>query len=88
MPSRYDAQVLTPEGFQPIGSLDVGDLVIGSGGLPTPVLGVYPQGVKDVYRVAAQDGASTLCCDEHLWTVRTPEDKRGGQGQDVGDHAR
>ena len=75
----YDAQVLTPEGFQPIGSLDVGDLVIGSGGLPTPVLGVYPQGVKDVYRVAAQDGSSTLCCDEHLWTVRTPEDKRAGR---------
>ena len=39
-----DAPVLTPQGFRPIGSLTVGDLVIGSGGLPTPVLGVYPQG--------------------------------------------
>src|SRR5262245_16220196 len=29
--------VLTPEGFRPIGSLRVGDLVIGSAGLPTPV---------------------------------------------------
>ncbi|GAB3875797.1 hypothetical protein GCM10029964_020970 [Kibdelosporangium lantanae] len=69
-------KVLTPEGFRPIGELAVGDLVIGSNGEPTPVLGVYPQGEKDVYRVTAQDGASTLACGEHLWTVRTAADKR------------
>jgi phosphate starvation-inducible PhoH-like protein len=74
----YDAKVLTPTGYRPIGSLQVGDLVVGSNGLPTPVLGVYPQGVRDVYRVSTQDGASTVCCGEHLWTVRTPEDKRDG----------
>jgi phosphate starvation-inducible protein PhoH and related proteins len=74
----YDAQVLTPNGYRPIGSLEVGDLVVGSNGLPTPVLGVYPRGVRDVYRVTTQDGASTICCGEHLWTVRTPEDKRDG----------
>ena len=64
-------QVLTPDGLRPIGDLQVGDLVVGSNGEPTPVLGVYPQGEKDIYRVTAQDGASTLCCGEHLWTVRT-----------------
>ncbi|KWV32241.1 phosphate starvation-inducible protein PhoH [Micromonospora rifamycinica] len=74
----YDARVLTPEGFQPFGSLRVGDLVIGSNGTPTPVIGIYPQGPKQVYRVTTQDGASTLCCGEHLWTVATPEDKRRG----------
>ena len=42
--------VLTPSGFRPIGSLEVGDLVVGSDGLPTPVLGVYPQGRKEVFR--------------------------------------
>src|SRR3954467_9214047 len=71
--------VLTPDGFRPIGSLAVGDLVIGSNGEPTPVLGVYPQGVKDIYRLTAQDGAWTLCCGEHLWTVRTASDKRRGK---------
>ncbi|MDQ3402918.1 MAG: PhoH family protein [Actinomycetota bacterium] len=68
-------KVLTPEGFRPIGELRVGDLVIGSDGEPTPVLGVYPQGEKDIYRVSAQDGASTLCCGDHLWTVKTSHDK-------------
>ncbi|MFJ2115770.1 MULTISPECIES: PhoH family protein [unclassified Streptomyces] len=69
-------KVLTPDGWRPMGDLRVGDLVIGSNGEPTPVLGVYPQGEKDIYRVTAQDGSSTLCCDEHLWTVRTASDRR------------
>ena len=73
-----DRQVLTPTGWQAIGELRVGDLVVGSDGQPTPVLGVFPQGRRHVFRVQAQDGASTLCCAEHLWTVRTPEDRRRG----------
>jgi phosphate starvation-inducible PhoH-like protein len=68
--------VLTPSGFQAIGTLEVGDLVIGSDGLPTPVIGVYPQGRKQVVRLCAQDGASTLCCQEHLWRVWTASDRR------------
>ena len=73
------ANVLTPNGWRPIGDLTVGDLVVGSDGLPTPVLGVYPQGRKPVYRVTTQDGASTLACGEHLWTVRTPDDRSHGR---------
>jgi phosphate starvation-inducible PhoH-like protein len=71
--------VLTPDGFRPIGSLTVGDLVIGSNGKPTPVLGVYPQGEKDIYRLTTQDGASTLCSGDHLWAVSTPDDRRRGK---------
>ncbi|MFG2875778.1 PhoH family protein [Streptomyces sp. NPDC048337] len=69
-------KVLTPDGWRAIGDLEVGDLVIGSNGEPTPVLGVYPQGEKDIYRLSAQDGSWTLCCGEHLWTVRTASDRR------------
>ena len=74
-----DRQVLTPVGWQAIGELRVGDLVVGSDGRPTPVLGTFPQGRRPVFRIQAQDGASTLCCAEHLWTVRTPEDRRRGK---------
>ncbi|HEV8165203.1 MAG TPA: PhoH family protein, partial [Actinomycetota bacterium] len=74
-----DRQVLTPWGFRPIGSLRVGDLVTGSNGLPTPVLGVYPQGRKEIFRVRTQDGASTLCCGEHLWAVATRHDRWRGK---------
>jgi len=73
------ARVMTLDGWRTIGELAVGDLVTGSDGWPTRVLGVFPQGEKDVFRVAMSDGASTLCCGEHLWSVRTPEDKRDGK---------
>ncbi len=72
-------KVLTPEGFRPIGDLRVGDLVVGSDGRPTPVIGVYPQGEKPIYRFSSQDGASTLCSEDHLWTVRTRDDARRGK---------
>jgi phosphate starvation-inducible protein PhoH and related proteins len=71
--------VLTPAGFRPIGSIRIGDLVIGSNGHPTPVIGVYPQGRKQVFRLRTQDGASTLCCAEHLWRVLTPWDRSRGK---------
>ena len=71
-----DTPVLTPDGFRPIGELAVGDLVVGYDGQPTPVIGVYPQGRKPVYRVTAQDGASTRACAEHLWQVWTRADRR------------
>jgi phosphate starvation-inducible protein PhoH and related proteins len=74
-----DRQVLTPSGFRSIGSLQVGDLVIGSDGLPTPVLGIYPQGRRPVFRVQAQDGSGTLCCAEHLWFVTTLDDRKHGK---------
>jgi len=40
---------------------------------------VYPQGRKEVFRVRTQDGASTLCCGEHLWAVSTAADRRRGR---------
>ena len=74
-----DTPVLTPDGFRAIGDLEIGDLVIGSGGEPVLVIGVYPQGEKDIYRVITQDGASTRCCGEHRWSVATRDDRRRGK---------
>ncbi|HSK25313.1 MAG TPA: PhoH family protein, partial [Jiangellales bacterium] len=71
--------VLTPSGFRPIGDLVVGDLVVGSDGEPTPVVGVFPQGPKETYRLTTQDGASTLCSADHLWAVATRDDRRRGK---------
>ncbi|SPL97071.1 Phosphate starvation-inducible protein PhoH, predicted ATPase [[Actinomadura] parvosata subsp. kistnae] len=71
--------VLTPDGWRSIGELEVGDLVIGSNGEPTPVLGVYPQGEKTIYRLFSQDGASVLASEDHLWAVRTRDDANRGK---------
>jgi phosphate starvation-inducible protein PhoH and related proteins len=72
-------KVLTPSGFRPIGDLCVGDFVIGSDGRPTEVLGVYPQGFKEIYRLHTQDGSSTLASGDHLWSVNTRDDRRRGE---------
>ncbi len=72
------ANVLTPSGFVEMGELEVGDDVIGADGTPTRVLGVYPQGTKDVYRVTFRDGSTTECCDDHLWFTTTFNERKLG----------
>lgn len=65
-----NAQVLTPTGFVSMGSLQVGQYVLDKDGRASKVLGVFPQGVKDVYQVNFSDGTSTRCCKEHLWLFK------------------
>ena len=57
-----DQPVLTPDGLpRRSATLRVGDLVVGSDGRPTPVLGVVPAGPQARSSAStAQDGASTL----------------------------
>src|SRR3974390_239984 len=71
--------VLRPDGsYAPIGDLEPGDLVVGSDGRPTLVMGVYPQGVRDIYRVTFKDGTHVDCDAEHLWQVTCDTwDRRG-----------
>lgn len=73
-----DARLLTPDGWRKMGEVRVGDMVIGSDGRSTRVTGVYPQGEREVFRVTFSDGATTECCDEHLWAVNSPVRKRRG----------
>ena len=62
--------VLTPIGWRCMGELQVGDYVIGSDGRPTKVVGVFPQGVREQYRVELSDETSTRCDLDHLWLVQ------------------
>ena len=78
-----DAKVLTPDGWQRMGDLGVGDEVIDARGGTSRVVGVYPQGEREVYRVTFSDGSSTECCDEHLWQVISPVQKYRGSGPRV-----
>jgi len=63
------SKLLTPNGWIKMGDVNVGDYVISRDGNPTKVIGVYPQGVRPIYRVSFNDGTSTLCDKEHLWTL-------------------
>ncbi len=65
------AQVLTPTGFQPIGSLVAGSRIVTAEGAVQTVQSIHPQGEKDIFRVTFADGRSTECCDDHLWRAWT-----------------
>jgi replicative DNA helicase len=64
-----DSRIKTRTGWVSMGSLQVGDALASLDGKPSIVTGVFPQGVRQVYRVTFSDGRSTECCAEHLWRV-------------------
>jgi hypothetical protein len=65
-----DTPVLTPGGWKALGDVEVGDRVIDPAtGRAARVSGVYPQGLRQVYRVTLSDGTSTESSDTHLWAV-------------------
>ena len=63
-------KVQTPKGKVEIGSLKIGDELFDIKGKKQIVEGVFPQGLKDYYKITFRDGSYTYCGLEHLWTVR------------------
>lgn len=63
--------VLTNKGYIPMGKVKVGTRVIGRDGKSHKVIGVYPQGKRDIYQVTFSDGTVCRCDLEHLWAVNT-----------------
>lgn len=61
-----DSLVLTTSGFKPMGDVHVDDEVITHKGNTGKVIGVYPQGLRSVYRITLEDEASIRVADNHL----------------------
>lgn len=76
---RNSEQVLTPTGWVKMGNIQVDDYVIGDNGKKTKVLGVFPQGDRDVYRVTFDDNTTVDCDLEHLWEVQTRDDRKSNK---------
>jgi hypothetical protein len=76
-----DAVVLTPYGWRKMGELAVGDEISDPDGGTAFVEAIFPQGDRPVFRVTTADGASAECCDEHLWTVHTAQDRYTGKSR-------
>lgn len=77
------ANILTPKGFVKMADVKVGDYVISVLGMAERVRGVYPQGIKKIYKVSFSDGTSTHCCEDHLWTVQTQSDRKNGKSRTI-----
>lgn len=62
--------VADDRGYVAIKDLKSGDIVFDQNGVPVKVLGVYPQGMLDAYRVTFTDHTSVICNDDHIWGAR------------------
>ena len=72
---KNGTRVATPKGWQPVESLLPGDRVISGDGTPTTVLGVYPQGERQTWRVVFDDGRSVVVDGGHLWSTSIASDR-------------
>ena len=80
-----DEPVLTVNGWKQMGDIRIGDeLVAPLNREPSVVTGIYPQGVKPIYKITTSDGRTSRCGLEHLWRIYTEkqvENQRKGKTQ-------
>lgn len=69
----HGTPVRTINGWTNIEDLKIGDKVMGETGEFHNVTGVYPQGMKDLYKFILFDGRFVITDSEHLWKVKGGE---------------
>jgi ATP-dependent Clp protease ATP-binding subunit ClpA len=74
------SKIKTPTGWIKMGDMKLGDKLIAYDGTETNIVGVFPQGFKDVYELTFADGRTARSTDEHLWTVWTKTTSRKNRG--------
>lgn len=65
----------TKNGYIKLGNIKVGDFILDRFGNETQVLAVYPQGLKENYKISFSDGRVAYCNNEHLWSCYTSKGK-------------
>lgn len=70
-----DAEIMTPDGIKLNKNLKIGDKVLTPDGGQSEIIGIFPQGVIDTYKVSFSDGTSTECSGDHLWYTETLLDR-------------
>ena len=72
-----DSDIMTIRGYKKMKDISVGDKLIDGLGNQTIVTGIYPQGIKPIYKITFSDRTSTLCSDEHIWKVGSYSNYKG-----------
>jgi intracellular multiplication protein IcmO len=68
-PQGKNANVLTPQGWRKMGSLRVGDIVCTPDGKTAPVINIFEQGERELWRITLRDGRKAEATADHLWRV-------------------
>lgn len=77
-----DTDIPTPDGWKKVGDVKEGDYLFDAFGKPTKVIGVFPQGKKEVWQITFGDGRKAKCSPDHLWSYITYDDLK------INDHTR
>lgn len=66
----------TPTGVRKWGDLVAGEEVFAPDGTATRIVATHRRGILPMFTVTFDDGSSTRCCADHLWTVRGRAERR------------
>lgn len=72
---KNGTNVLTIQGWKPIESLTTNDKVAAEDGKFYSVLGIYPQGLKQIYKITFSDKNVIECSGDHIWTWQSSENR-------------
>lgn len=70
-----DAKIKVPHGWIKMGDIKIGDTVSTPDGKTAKVSGIFPQGIKETYKIELRDGRTTEACGDHLWEVFYDQNK-------------
>jgi len=68
-PQGVNANILTPKGWRKMGSLVVGDIVSTPDGKSAPIVRIFEQGVRQLFRLRLRDGRKAEGTGDHPWRV-------------------
>lgn len=68
--------VLTPFGWERMGDLEVGSVVISGDGSKCEVTHIHERGWMPIYRITFDDGATAVCTGDHLWRCKLTKTER------------
>jgi len=71
-----DSIVYTPSGPIEMGKIKIGMKICTPNGKTAKVVGVFPQGKKDIYKITFSNGDFVKCCEDHLWKVDSESTNR------------
>lgn len=74
------SKIATPAGWIKMKDIKIGSDIFGQDGNIHQVNGIFPQGIRPIYRFTFNDGTTADCDENHIWSVRDANRRRRGTG--------
>lgn len=68
--STLDSHIVGPDGYFKMRDAYIGREVIGQDGKTYKINGIFPQGIKSVYKITFNDNTYVKCTEDHLWNIK------------------